>query len=306
MRVTLLAGGTGAARLACGLAAVLPSGDLSVVTNTADDDEFWGLLVCPDTDSVVYRLAGLFNDRTGFGVRDETFHALEMLGRLGEPTWFSLGDGDIGLHLLRETLRRRGAGLAEAMGEIGRRLRLPATVIPMSNDPVRTKLCTEAGEMGFQEWFVGHRCEPPVSAIRFAGLETARPVAAAVAAVKEADLIVIGPSNPLLSIDPILALLGTHLDRDRVLAVSPVVGGQALKGPTVTLMAGLGEEPTALGVARRYAGIAGDFVLDIVDSALSSGVAALEVRPHVLDTVMADAAGERRLAADILGIRTGG
>ena len=124
MRVTLLAGGTGAARLACGLAAVLPSGDLSVVTNTADDDEFWGLLVCPDTDSVVYRLAGLFNDRTGFGVRDESFHALEMLGRLGEPTWFSLGDGDIGLHLLRETLRRRSASTRPSPKSF---LRAPAT-----------------------------------------------------------------------------------------------------------------------------------------------------------------------------------
>jgi LPPG:FO 2-phospho-L-lactate transferase len=305
VRVTLLAGGTGAARLACGLAAVLPPGDLSIITNTADDDVFWGLPVCPDTDSVVYRLAGLFNDEAGFGVRGETFHALEMLGRLGEPTWFRLGDGDIGLHLLRETLRRRGAGLTEAMAEIGRRLRLPAAVIPMSDDPVRTRLRTEAGDMGFQEWFVAHRCEPAVSGLRFAGLAQARPAAAAVSAVADADLVVIGPSNPLLSIDPILALLRPHLERERVVAVSPIVRGQALKGPTVTLMSQLGEEPTALGVARRYATVAGDFVLDRVDSALFAAVEALGMRPHVLDTLMVDAQAERRLAAGLLGGRPG-
>jgi LPPG:FO 2-phospho-L-lactate transferase len=303
MKVAVLAGGTGAARLACGLARVLPPGQLSVVTNTTDDEELWGLLVCPDTDAVLYRLAGLFNDDDGFGVRDETFHALEMLGRLGEPTWFGLGDRDLGLHLLRASLRRRGATLSQATAEIGRRLGLEAAVIPMSDDPVRTRVATGDGELSFQEWFVGRHCEPPVHALRFEGIERAVPAPAAVEAAREADLVVIGPSNPLLSIDPICALLRPHLDRGRVIAISPIVGGRALKGPTVELMTQLGEEPTALGVARRYAPVAADFVLDMVDAGLTDAVAALGMRPHVLDTVMTDADGEARLARELLELR---
>jgi len=302
----VLAGGTGANRLACGLARALPPGDLSVVTNTGDDDEMWGLLVCPDTDAVLYRLAGIFNDEAGFGVRDESFHALEMLGRLGEPTWFGLGDRDIGVHLLRATLMRRGATLSEAVATIARRLGLDTAVIPMSDDRVRTRVATDGGELSFQEWFVERRCEPPVHGLRFEGLERAAPSPAAVAAVTAADLVVIGPSNPLLSIDPILGLLGPHLERRRVVAVSPLVQGRALKGPTVSMLAQLGEEATALGVARRYAKVAAGFVLDGKDSALSGSVAALGMELHVLDTVMTDAEDELRLATDLLEVLAGG
>jgi LPPG:FO 2-phospho-L-lactate transferase len=301
--VAILAGGTGAARLARGLAGILPRGDLSVITNTADDLELWGLLVCPDTDAVLYRLAGRFNDGAGFGVRDETFHALEMLGSLGEPTWFGLGDRDLGLHLLRATLRSRGASLSQAVAEIGRRLGLEAAVIPMSDDPVRTRVATDAGEMSFQEWFVGRRCEPAVRGLRLEGLEAARPAPAAVEAVAGADVVVIGPSNPLLSIDPICSLLRPHLERERVIAVSPIVAGRALKGPTVALMEQMGEEPTALGVARHYAAIAAEFVLDEVDAGLADAIAALGLRVHVQDTVMPDAAAERRVAGRILETR---
>ncbi|MGA3183616.1 MAG: 2-phospho-L-lactate transferase [Candidatus Dormibacteria bacterium] len=303
MRVAVLAGGTGAARLACGLAGALAPGELSVITNTADDEEMWGLLVCPDTDAVLYRLAGLFNADAGFGVRDESFHALEMLGLLGEPVWFGLGDRDLGLHLLRATLRRRGMTLTEAVAEIGRRLGVNAAVIPMSDDPVRTRVATAGGELSFQEWFVGQRCEPPVRGLRFEGLEAAVPAPAAVRAVAEADLVVIGPSNPLLSVDPITALIGPHLQRDRVIAISPIVGGRALKGPTAGLMEQLGEEPTALGVARHYAGLASGFVLDADDRELSDAVARLRMRPHLLDTVMVGAAGEERLAREVLALR---
>ena len=302
----MLAGGTGANRLACGLARALPPGDLSVVTNTGDDDEMWGLLVCPDTDAVLYRLAGIFNDEAGFGVRDESFHALEMLGRLGEPTWFGLGDRDIGVHLLRATLMRRGATLSEAVATIARRLGLDSAVIPMSDDRVRTRVATDGGELSFQEWFVKRRCEPPVRGLRFEGLERAAPSPAAVDAVTAADLVVIGPSNPLLSIDPILGLLGPHLERRRVVAVSPLVQGRALKGPTVSMLAQLGEEATALGVARRYAKVAAGFVLDGKDSALSGSVAALGMELHVLDTVMTDAEDELRLATDLLEVLAGG
>jgi len=300
VKVALLAGGTGAARLACGLAEVLGPGELSVITNTADDEEMWGHLVCPDTDSVVYRLAGIFNHKSGFGVRDETFHALEMLGRLGEETWFRLGDRDLGMHLLRDRLRRSGMSLGAAVAEIVRRLGLPAAVIPMSDDPVRTRVGTEGGELRFQEWFVRERCLPRVTGLQFEGMESAKPSPAAVAALAAAGLVVIGPSNPLLSIDPILRLLGPHVDRARTVAVSPVVGGRSLKGPTVSLMFQLGEEPTALGVARHYAGIASEFVLDRRDSELAGPVTGLGMRPHVLDTVMTSSEGEARLAAALL------
>jgi LPPG:FO 2-phospho-L-lactate transferase len=302
MRVALLAGGTGAARLARGLAAVLPAGALSVITNTADDEELWGLRISPDTDSVLYRLAGLFNESSGFGVRDETFHTLEMLGRLGEPTWFGLGDRDIGLHLLRESLRRGGATFTEAVAEVVRRLGLPAAVIPMSDDRVRTRVLSEAGELSFQEWYVRDGCRPAVRGLRFDGAEAARASDAAVEAVGRADLVLIGPSNPLLSIDPILGVLGPHLDREQVVAVSPVVGGRALKGPTVSLLAQLGEEPSALGVARRYARVAAVYVLDRADAGLAGDVAALGLVPQVLDTVMEGGEGERRLARELLAL----
>jgi LPPG:FO 2-phospho-L-lactate transferase len=304
-RVALLAGGTGAARLACGLAAVLPPGHLSVIANTGDDEEFFGLLVCPDTDSLLYHLAGIFNEDSGFGVSDETFHALETLGRLGEATWFSLGDRDIGLHLLRARLRRQGATLSEAVAEIGRRLGLSAPVIPMSDDPVRTRVATDGGELSLQEWFVREACRPPVRGVRFAGAESARPSAAAVSAVEGADLVVIGPSNPFISIDPILRLLTPHLRRDRVVAISPVVGGRSLKGPTVTMLEQLGEEPTALGVARHYLRAAGEFVLDEADRGLAAAVLALGVRVRVLDTLMPDQEARRRLAGAILDPSSG-
>jgi LPPG:FO 2-phospho-L-lactate transferase len=195
--------------------------------------------------------------------------------------------------------------LTEAVAEIGRRLGLNVAVIPMSDDPVRTRVATEAGELSFQEWFVGERCEPPVRGLRFEGLETALPAPAAVQAVLAADLVVIGPSNPLLSVDPITALIGPHLERERVIAIAPIIGGRALKGPTVALMAQLGEEPTALGVARHYAGLASGFVLDAADRELSDAVARLGMSPHVLDTVMAGAEGEERLAREVLALGRG-
>src|ERR1035441_1794930 len=254
MRVALLSGGTGGARLATGLAGVMPAEDLSIVANTADDDEFWGLLVSPDVDAILYRLAGVFNDATGFGVRDDTFHAQAMLGSLGEQTWFQLGDRDIGVHLLRATLLRGGLRLTEAVAHLARSFGIRASVIPMSDDPVRTRIQTDAGELSMQEWFVGERCAPTVRGIRLAGIDAARPSPEAVAAVINAEAVIIGPSNPLLIVDPILAVLGDELDRERVTVVSPVVGGRSLKGPTVDMLREMGEEANTLGVARRYAG----------------------------------------------------
>jgi LPPG:FO 2-phospho-L-lactate transferase len=300
VKVTLLSGGTGGARLATGLAAVMPPENLSIVANTADDDEFWGLLVSPDVDAILYRLAGVFNHATGFGVDGDTFHAQAMLGRLGEQTWFQLGDQDIGVHLLRATLLRRGLRLTEAVAHLARAFGIEVSVIPMSDDPVRTRIRTGAGELSMQEWFVGERCGPAVRAIRLEGIETARPSPEAVAAVADADAVIIGPSNPLLSVDPILAVLGDALDRERVSVVSPVVGGRSLKGPTVDMLRQVGEETTALGIARRYAGIAATIVIDRVDVALLEPIRSLGMRALVDDTVMDGEQGERRLAASLL------
>lgn len=300
MKVALLSGGTGGARLATGLASVLPPGDLSIVANTGDDEEFWGLLVSPDVDAILYRLAGVFNDVTGFGVRDDTFHAQAMLGLLGEQTWFQLGDRDIGVHLLRASLLRGGMRLSEAVAHLAERFGIKASVIPMSDDPVRTRISTDAGELSMQEWFVGQRGAPAVRGMRLAGIESARPAPEAVAAVRAADAVIIGPSNPLLSVDPILAVLGPELDRERVTVISPVVGGRSLKGPTVSMLRDMGEETTALGIARRYAAIAASIVIDHEDAAMVEPIRALGMRVVVDATVMDGAAGEVRLAASLL------
>jgi LPPG:FO 2-phospho-L-lactate transferase len=300
VKVALLSGGTGGARLAAGLAEEMEPEDLSIVANTADDDEFWGLLVSPDVDAILYRLAGVFNEATGFGVRDDTFHAQAMLGSLGEQTWFQLGDRDIGVHLLRAMLLRQGLRLSEAVAHLARSFGIGVSVIPMSDDPVRTRIRTDSGEMSMQEWFVGERCTPAVRGIRLAGIESAAASPEARAAVRNADAVIIGPSNPLLSVDPILAVLGDDLDREQVTVVSPVVGGRSLKGPTVAMLEQMGEEATALGVARRYAGIAATIVIDTVDVALLDPIRSLGMHALVEDTVMDGSQGERRFAAALL------
>lgn len=300
MRVTLLAGGTGAAKLAVGLQAVLPPGDLSVVTNTADDVEFWGLRVCPDTDATLFRLAGIFNEQAGFGVADESFNVHGQMRRLGQPDWFWLGDRDLAFHIVRTDLLRRGARLTETALELGRLLGLATRVLPMADDDVRTCFTTDAGRLGFQEYFVRERLRPRMMAIEFAGMETARPSPEAVAAVEEADLVVIGPSNPLISIAPITELLGPVMRRDRTVAVTPIVGGRALKGPTVEMLLALGREATPVEVAEEYRGLAAGYIVDEVDRGLAPRVEALGYRVLVTDTVMPGAEEARRLATDIL------
>lgn len=302
MRVTILAGGTGGAKLACGFADAIRSPDLTVVTNVGDDDEFWGLLVCPDTDAVLYRLAGLFNEEAGFGVRGDSFNAIEMLTLLQEPTWFGLGDGDLGVQLLRNSLMSRGARLTAAVAEIARRLRIAVAVLPVTDDKLRTRIITPAGELAMQSWFVQMVCEPAVVGLRFEGLEKATPSTEVVAAVAAADAIVIGPSNPLISIDPIAKVLRPWLAGRHVIAISPVVAGQSLKGPTVDMLRQLGEEPTARGVAKHYAGIATHFVLDILDADLAPDIAALGMGCTLLNTRMDGRHGEARLARDIIAI----
>jgi LPPG:FO 2-phospho-L-lactate transferase len=294
----VLAGGTGGAKLAAGFAGRLDPADLTVIANTGDDEEFWGLLVCPDVDAVIYRLAGVFNERAGYGQNDETFHALDALQRLGEQTWFRLGDKDLAFHVLRTEMLRRGVTLTEACLELCTRLGVRARVLPMTDQPVRTRCVTERGTFSLQEYFVRERLEPPIVAITFDGIEAARPTSAVLGALDGADLIVIGPSNPLISIDPILKLVGPHLRRERVVAVTPLVGGVALKGPTVEMMRALGLEVSPVEVARRYQDVASGFVLDETDRDLAPSIEGLGYKVKVARTVMDD--GGLRLATRLL------
>ncbi len=296
MKVALLAGGTGGAKLAAGFASALPPEDLTVVANTGDDLDVWGVHVSPDVDAVLYRLAGIFDTERGWGVAGETFAALEMMRRLGEPAWFQLGDRDLALHLVRTSLVRSGLRPAQAALELGRRLGVRVAVLPASDEPVRVTLQTDRGDLGLQEYLVRERCEPRLRAVH---IEAGRPSPEAAAAVAQAGLVVIGPSNPLISINPILAVL--RPPRERTVAVSPIVGGQALKGPTAKMLREIGREPAPETVAEEYREVASRFVLDQRDAARADAIAGMGYVVEVADTVMADAAAARRLAEAILG-----
>ena len=255
--------------------------------------------MCPDVDAVIYRLAGVFNERTGYGVKDDTFQVLEAMDRIGEAAWFRIGDRDLATHLVRAGMLARGHTLTEATQELCRRFGVEARVLPMTDGTMRTRFMTDMGELSFQEYFVRERLEPVLRGIEFA---SARPVHATrevSGALKQADLVVIGPSNPLISIDPILRVTRPLLDRSRTAAVTPIVAGAALKGPTVEMMRALGLDPSPVEVARRYRDVASVFVLDQRDESMRSAIVALDYRVAVSDTVMRD--GGRSLARTVLG-----
>lgn len=284
--------------LAAGFQSVLPAGDITVIANTADDDEFWGVLVSPDVDAVIYRLAGAFNSEAGYGLKGDTFHTLEALERLGEPAWFRIGDKDFATHLARTEMLRRGSRLTETALELCRRWGTDSRVLPMTDDRVRTRFVTDDGDLSFQEYFVRERLAPTLHRIEFEGIESARPTPEVLKALAEADLVVIGPSNPLISIAPILRVVGNALPRDRTVAISPIVGGASLKGPTVSMMLAMGHERSPVAVARMYVDVAGAFAIDNRDAELAPEIEALGYRTVVCDTVMKD--GGRGLAASIL------
>lgn len=286
MKVVVLAGGTGGAMLATGFQSLLAGADLTVIANTADDDEFWGFLVSPDVDAVIYRLAGVFNTEAGYGVKDDSFHALEALARLGEPAWFRIGDKDLATHLVRAEMLRRGARLTETSLELCRRWGIDARVLPMTDEQVRTRFVTDRGELSFQEYFVRERLEPGLRTIRFDGIDTAKPTPEVLAALAGADLVVIGPSNPLISVAPILKVIGSVVPRDRTVAITPIVGGLALKGPTVEMLRAMGSDATPVAVARMYTDVASAFVIDGRDASLASTIEDLGYRAIVCDTVM--------------------
>lgn len=298
MKTVVLAGGTGGAKLAAGFQSLLAPGDLTVIANTADDDEFWGLLVSPDVDATIYRLAGVFDDSVGYGQKGDTFHTLDALGRLGEPAWFRIGDRDLATHLVRSAMLSNGCRLTETALELCKRFGLPARVLPMTDDKVRTRFATDMGTLSFQEYFVRERLRPELHAIDIAGADVAKPTPEVASALADANLVVIGPSNPLISIGPILRVIGRQLQRRRTVAVTPIVGGASLKGPTVTMLRALGAEASPLEVARMYLPVAGTFVLDSRDSGDAGGIEALGYHVVVRDTVMSD--GGSGLAKAIL------
>ena len=307
LRVVELAGGVGGAKLAFGLQANL--GDrLTVVVNTGDDLERHGLLVCPDHDTVMYTLAGIDNREWGWGIAGETFAASEMLARLGEETWFRLGDRDLATHVVRTRRLREGERLTTVLLGLQAALGVRARILPMADEPVRTAVRTDEGWLDFQTWFVRRHQEPEVGEIRFGGIEGARVTPEVAAAFDAADAIVVAPSNPFVSVAPILAVPGMRdaIDAARsrgvpVAAISGIVGGRAIKGPADRMLASLGGEASALGVARRYQGWVDLFVLDVVDAALEPAIRALGFRTLVTDTLMVDDQARTRLAGEVLG-----
>jgi LPPG:FO 2-phospho-L-lactate transferase len=302
LKVTGLAGGVGGAKLMDGLRMLAPDVSLSVVVNTCDDFEHLGLRICPDLDTVMYTLAGLANPDTGWGLKDESFQALSTLERLGAPSWFRLGDRDLGLHLERTRRLRAGERLTEVTRSICEALGVGPAVLPMTDTAVATKVQTPEEELDFQDYFVRLHCEPVVTGFRFAGIENAAPSSQVMHALDDAQAIVLGPSNPFVSIAPILALAGI---RERIaarpaVAVSPIVGGQAIKGPAAKMLAELGLDASALEVAKTYAGLIRGFVLDELDRELAPQVEALGMRVLVTDTVMRSPENRRRLAQETL------
>jgi LPPG:FO 2-phospho-L-lactate transferase len=306
VRVALLAGGTGGTKLAHGFAQVLPGDDLAVIVNVGDDLELHGLHVSPDVDALLYTLGGLIDTERGWGLRGDTFTAHAMLERYGAPSWFRLGDADLATHIHRTHLMRAGATLTEATAAMASTLGIGARVLPATDDPVRTRVETDAGVLDFQDYFVRLRHEPEVRGVQLAGLETARASASAVEAIAAADLVVIGPSNPVVSIGPILALpeLRAAVEASSAVrvAVSPIVAGAALKGPADRMLRSLGHEATALGVAKMYAGLVHRFVLDDADADLARDVAALGMEADVLPTVMRTEADRAALARAVMEV----
>ena len=299
----------GAARFLRGLVQVVPPHDITLVVNTGDDDWFHGLLVCPDLDTVTYTLAGAENPDTGWGLAGETFAAIDALERYGSPTWFRLGDRDLATHVYRTERLRAGASLSTVAAEVATAWDVRTRILPMSDDPVSTRIDVRIGdgsvaELHMQEWFVRERAEPPVAAVRFDGVDRAAPAPGVLEALDEADTIIVCPSNPVISIGPILAVPGVRdalrRRRDRVVGVSPIIAGAPVKGPADRLMGPLGMEVSCVGVARAYRDFCSALVIDGGDASRAPEVETLGVHAVVTDTLMRDARVAAALARNTL------
>ncbi|MEW6212356.1 MAG: 2-phospho-L-lactate transferase [Acidobacteriota bacterium] len=302
MKITALAGGIGASKFLAGLARVMPPEDITIIANTGDDMEMFGLRICPDIDTVTYTLAGLVNQQTGWGIEGDTFECLHSLARLGEDVWFNLGDRDLATHIYRADRLKRGVTLAEVTDDLRRSLGVRSRILPMSDAYTPTRVITDEGDLHLQEYFVRRRCAPVVKAIRYENIERARPAEGVEQAIIEADSVIICPSNPFISIGPILAVprVRDMLRRAKVAAITPVVAGRALKGPTAEMLRSLGHEVSAVGVARLYKDFANLFVLDEADTELKSSIEQLGLRVAVTNTVMATMEDKENLARRVI------
>ena len=298
MKIAAFAGGVGGAKLADGLAQILSSEDLTVIVNTGDDFEHLGLFISPDLDTVCYTLAGLANSETGWGRAGETWNTIANVEKLGGPAWFRLGDQDIATHLERTRRLKDGQPLSQITRDFCKTWGIQHTILPMTDSPVRTMVASDEGELAFQEYFVHRRCEPKVRGFRFDGVEAADPAPGVHEALETADVVVFCPSNPWVSIDPILQVVKEI--RKPVVAVSPIIGGKTVKGPAAKMYAELGIEPSALAVANHYRTILQGFVLDNADSNIESVIKDLNIKTLVTDTLMNEPADRKRLADDVL------
>ena len=299
MNVVALAGGVGGAKLADGLASVLPPVDLTVIVNTGDDFEHFGLTICPDLDTVCYNLAGLYNPEMGWGRSGESWTAFQAAKMLGGPTWFQLGDLDLGTHLERTRRLRAGEPLSTITKDFCQAWGISSTVLPMSDQPVPTIVLTEEGEMAFQEYFVARGCRPKVTGFRFENILRSEPAPGTLEAIDAADLIVICPSNPWVSIDPILGIPGMRsaLENKPVVAVSPLIGGKALKGPAAKMYEELEIDPSSVAVARHFGSLLKGFVIDHQDKNLTKFIG---LPTLITDTIMVEREQRRSLAEEVL------
>lgn len=303
--ITVLAGGVGAARFLQGLLAVHRPSDITIISNVGDDAEFFGLRVSPDIDSVLYHLSGLADEERGFGVRGDTFNVLEAISRFGYDTWFHLGDRDMATCITRTHLLARGRTLAEATAELASALLVPATIIPVTNDPLRTKIRTDDGVIDFQEYFARRRTEGHAWEIILKGADSARPAPGVLEAIREAEAVIVTPSNPLVSVGPILAVAGVREALretvGRVVAVSPIVGGRTIKGPADRMLRDQGMASSAASVGRLYKDFLDVMVIDNVDAHLKPEVEEIGLEVAVTDTIMASMEKKAALARAVLG-----
>lgn len=301
--IVALSGGVGGAKLTLGLYRTLPREALTVIVNTGDDFDHLGLRICPDIDTALYTLAGLDNPQLGWGRKDETWTFMSVLETLGAETWFRLGDGDLALHVYRTQRLAAGACLSEITSEVARRFNIAATIAPMTDDPVRTMVKTSQGDLPFQHYFVRERCEPRIESVHYEGATMAQPSAPVVRALRpgSVEAIIVCPSNPYLSIDPVLAVPGMRTLLKAadapIVAVTPIIDGAAVKGPAAKIMQELGASPSALNIAQHYGDLIDGFVLDARDRQLASR---FSVPVHVTDTLMTSLADRERLARETL------
>src|SRR6266478_4327205 len=304
LEITALAGGVGASKLLLGLYDVMDPRNLTIIVNTGDDIVLHGLKISPDLDIVTYALAGIVDLAKGWGFRQETFHALKRLAGYGRGNWFNLGDRDLATHIHRTALLAEGKTLSQAADSIRTALGVMSRILPMSDDPVPTIIDSNEGPLHFQEYLVKRRAEPVVQGIRFEGADSARPAPGVLEAIHDADRIIICPSNPLISIGPVLAVPYVRellrARREKVFAVCPIVGGKSLKGPSDKMLAQLGHQPTALGVAKLYADFTRTFVIDPADRAQVGAISALGMKVAILPTVMKTLSQKRKLARALL------